>query len=492
LKKTEDHGLTWNELPNDYGDNCIDVSIFSEDSIISVHGNQIKFTTDGGNSYESNQLPEYSRGINFLDFNIGYIIGYNNRILSTNNKGLNWNYLTESNGAGSADTWGKNIEFVADNLGFACGWNGFFKKTTDQGDSWTKINTGLTGHITDVSFVNENTGYVIGGNSGYTYLAKSTDAGLSFNIVSSFNSYLGNKIEFVNQSTGFLSGYYSFYRTTNAGVNWNYIDLHIQIYGIDFLNDNTGYVCGGMLYSSLKKIYKTTNSGLNWVHLYSTTDDLYKIDFTDNNTGYISGRGVYKTTNAGENWIKLQSLTSNPFLSGINFLNSQTGYVSGYGEIYRTTNGGIQWQINEIVPTNERLEDIIFFNINTGIIVGDKGTILKTYNGGGNFITGVLNSTTVNSEINFILNQNYPNPFNPVTNLEFTCPPARQGISELGLVTLKIYDLLGKEVASIVNEKLNPGSYRYQFDGSNLSSGVYYYTLRAGDFVETRRMVLLK
>jgi hypothetical protein len=85
----------------------------------------------------------------------------------------------------------------------------------------------------------------------------------------------------------------------------------------------------------------------------------------------------------------------------------------------------------------------------------------------------------------FHLFQNYPNPFNPVTNLEF-------GISELGFVSLKVYDMLGIETATLVNEKKEPGKYSVVFDGSNLSSGIYYYKLTAGSFSETKIMVLLK
>ena len=83
--------------------------------------------------------------------------------------------------------------------------------------------------------------------------------------------------------------------------------------------------------------------------------------------------------------------------------------------------------------------------------------------------------------------QNYPNPFNPTTNLEF-------GILELGFVSLKIYNSLGLEVATIVNETLTPGTYNYQFSTVNyqLASGVYFYRLEAGSFVETKRMLLLK
>ena len=106
------------------------------------------------------------------------------------------------------------------------------------------------------------------------------------------------------------------------------------------------------------------------------------------------------------------------------------------------------------------------------------------FRGAGGEIIGIQN---ISSEIpsSFSLSQNYPNPFNPVTNLEF-------GISDLGFVSLEVYDVLGKEVAMLVNEKLSPGKYKVEFDGSGFSSGVYFYRLTAGDFTETKRMMLVK
>jgi hypothetical protein len=85
----------------------------------------------------------------------------------------------------------------------------------------------------------------------------------------------------------------------------------------------------------------------------------------------------------------------------------------------------------------------------------------------------------------FSLEQNYPNPFNPTTDFRFR-------IAAFGFVTLTIYDVLGREVATVAHESLDKGSYLRRFDASRLAGGVYYYQLRAGNFVATRRMVLLK
>ena len=83
------------------------------------------------------------------------------------------------------------------------------------------------------------------------------------------------------------------------------------------------------------------------------------------------------------------------------------------------------------------------------------------------------------------MDQNYPNPFNPTTTIKYS-------IKEKSSVELKIYDLLGSEIAALVNEEKAPGNYDVSFDASSLSSGVYLYTIKAGSFVQTRKMLLMK
>ena len=88
------------------------------------------------------------------------------------------------------------------------------------------------------------------------------------------------------------------------------------------------------------------------------------------------------------------------------------------------------------------------------------------------------------------LSQNYPNPFNPVTRIKFDIPPLK-GVRGM-MVRLIIYDLLGREVTTLVNEPMKPGTYEVDWDGSMYASGVYFYKLITDEYVETRKMVLLK
>ena len=102
----------------------------------------------------------------------------------------------------------------------------------------------------------------------------------------------------------------------------------------------------------------------------------------------------------------------------------------------------------------------------------------------GQTVTGIQNVTTEVPQ-RYELSQNYPNPFNPSTSIKFSIPKS-------GLVSLKVYDILGKEVATLVNKDLNSGSYEYTFDAAGFTSGVYFYRLEAGDFSEIKKMMLIK
>jgi hypothetical protein len=97
--------------------------------------------------------------------------------------------------------------------------------------------------------------------------------------------------------------------------------------------------------------------------------------------------------------------------------------------------------------------------------------------------------TGVNDDYQFLnsyeLSQNYPNPFNPSTNIQYA-------ISSRQLISLKVYDILGNEIATLVNEEKSAGQYEVEFDGTGLPSGIYFYQIKADSFIETKKMILLK
>ncbi|MBE2255445.1 MAG: T9SS type A sorting domain-containing protein [Ignavibacteria bacterium] len=110
-------------------------------------------------------------------------------------------------------------------------------------------------------------------------------------------------------------------------------------------------------------------------------------------------------------------------------------------------------------------------------------TIHSGMNGSISVVSGVKQISSIVDV--FELKQNFPNPFNPETKIKFSIPSNE-------FVTLSVYDLSGKEVANLVKNNLTAGVYEYDFNGANLSSGIYFYTIRAGNFTETKRMILVK
>ena len=106
--------------------------------------------------------------------------------------------------------------------------------------------------------------------------------------------------------------------------------------------------------------------------------------------------------------------------------------------------------------------------------------------------TGLNDDVTDQTPDDFILFQNYPNPFNPSTTIKYTIPNVTLSGVEGSRVQLKVYDLLGKEVATLVNEEKPSGNYEVEFDASRLTSGIYFYQLKSGSYLETKKMVMMK
>lgn len=181
------------------------------------------------------------------------------------------------------------------------------------------------------------------------------------------------------------------------------------------------------------------------------------------------------------------------------FINENTGWACGENSILKTTNGGINWedqwnlQLMNFTSISCYGESNIWAVGNSDTALG--GIVYKSLNGGINWIRVFdsnvsVNIISTNIPDYFELFQNYPNPFNPVTKIKFDIKKDEgSGTQDVKLI---IYDALGKQLQVLINDKLNAGSYESEFDGSDFVSGVYFYKLEAGDFVETKRMILLK
>jgi hypothetical protein len=180
-------------------------------------------------------------------------------------------------------------------------------------------------------------------------------------------------------------------------------------------------------------------------------------------------------------WINLsRNLDIGFFPNKIKDLAFSVLILGKYGKMFQSMDFGDTWK-ELSTPVNISLNDVAFYGPEIGYAVGDSGTILYTSNGG---VTAVEGNQT-NVPVSFELAQNFPNPFNPVTTIRYQ-------LQKTGFVTLKVYDLIGREVATLVNEEKPAGRYEVKFDGTNLSSGIYFYRIRAGNFIDTKKFVLLK
>lgn len=426
-------------------------------------------TTDGGLTWNDSNSQNYS-SVDFLPDGTGISIGYGG-ISKTTNFGINWTSVYNSATSGGIEL--ADVHFVNSQTGIVVG-NWIITRTTDGGNTWQKKDS--SDSFWSVKFFNETTGIV--GGSG---IRRTTDAGNTWSIALPGESGVFFNLSIINQITAIANGYYTnkIYKTTNAGLNWFVLTTIPNQYSIcHFINSNTGFMMN-------EKMYRTSNAGASWVIVGN--DQHYSRQpfyFINDNTGWFTDtQEIKKTTDGGLTWFEQTPNSLIRFYS-FSFVNENTGWCVGglnTGNIYKTTNGGTNWIENKDIPVPE-LSGVYFLNENTGWAVGDGGVIIKTTTGGG---TISIQQTSTAIPDKFYLSQNYPNPFNPVTNIEFSLP-------QKSFVKLKVFDLLGREVANLVNENLSAGSYKYDFNASALTSGIYFYKLETDNFSETRKMVLIK
>ncbi len=380
--------------------------------------------------------------------------------------------------------------FTDINTGYVCGTNGTILKTTNAGLNWNPLNASVSGTLNDICFADVTTGFC-GGNMG---ILKTTNSGQNW---SSISTTPANKIA-CREGILYSATMNSVDKSTNSGANWtNVMAPGVAVHGIYFVNGNTGYANG---YNGLHR--KTTNGGLNWQQggawfpgTYTFSECFFPVSgpgvvacsYNSGWPNYFTNNVIYKADFVGGSWSSAYS-NSNNGLNGISFGSNDTGFCvggnySGQSLILKSIDAGNSWTQLIITITQVLLLDAYFINSTTGYITGVNGTIIKTSTGG---ITGVQ-SVNGSTPITFSLSQNYPNPFNPTTKIRFEISG-----SSAAQTFLSVYDILGREVATLVNEELKPGIYEADWKASDFPSGVYFYKFETEYFTETKRMILLK
>jgi len=378
------------------------------------------------------------------------------------------------------------VKFLNRYTGWTCGYNGRMLKTTNGGINWIIQNTGISGKsLRSLNVVDSNILYSAGLDE---VLIKTTNGGNTWIILKngSIDSYWGSY--FINENTGWLcSQNNKILKTTNGGISFDSVYIPTAfMYDAYFRNPLEGLACG-----EGATIYKTTNGGLNWNFINVPSGGalarFYNFSFINNNTGFVIGDGnrrLFKTTNFGLTWDSTGSAPGYKFSYFVFFRNELTGWTGGSSAfLYKTTNGGYNWYPENVSHFGTGFfGGACFYNDTIGWVVGAPGKILYTESGGQ--IMQIINYDEQISN-GFELFQNYPNPFNPNTNIKYR-------IANSSFVSLKIFDIQGKEIEAIVNEKQNAGTYEVIFNANGLTSGIYFYRIQAGSFTQVKRMVLIK
>ncbi|HEY5533646.1 MAG TPA: T9SS type A sorting domain-containing protein [Ignavibacteria bacterium] len=303
-----------------------------------------------------------------------------------------------------------------------------------------------------------------------------------------------------------VGGRWSLWKATNGGANWDSTGLYLAQVGTETGYNNSmictpPYIWFG---TNNSKIYYSSNNGTTWVTQVTTGEvNSYAIWFhplLQSGVGLFGGTNLYQTTNNGINWITLTSMgsgnfggiTSTPLLNVVDNLVQPVWYVRSTNLIYYSANFGANWGIDYTNPTTTSYyRHISMAYPGRGIwAVGTLGKI--TYH------TALVNIENIGLETpgNYSLYQNYPNPFNPVTKIKFDIKKSvfRSQNDPKGtpVVSSKIFDITGREVVELVNEQLQPGTYEVTFDGSNMASGIYFYTLQSGNAIITKKLMVIK
>ena len=455
-----------------------------------------------------------------LDGNTAWIVGRYGVVLKTTNQGTTW--ISKNSGTGEALSF---VYFFDENEGIAAGNYGIIRKTTDGGDNWFSVTSGTSEHFNEGSIVNDSIVYLIGWNG---ILLKSTDKGSTWVQKTQISSNNYHWVQFFDEYLGWASTQEvgQIWKTTDGGDSWT-MKINIgsnSIWQVFFVNDEIGYAVG-----EWGLILKSTDGGESWIYQSSGTSvNLRSVYFHESNHGCIVGKDERRlwTTNGGNTWI-LEHTGYNYEYLNVYFYDNNVGWICGTGGlILYTHNGGVPVELIDF--SIDVKGSYIILNWRTATELNNSGfEIERKYENQDwekiGFVPG--HGTTTERQaysftdkpknkgkylyrlkqidydgsykysdiayvdnlipLKFELKQNYPNPFNPSTKILYSIPHTSNMI-------IKVFDILGNEIETLVNGEEQPGSFEVEFNASTLPSGVYFYRLRAGDFVDTRKMILMK
>jgi photosystem II stability/assembly factor-like uncharacterized protein len=394
----------------------------------------------------------------------------------------------------------------------------FIYRTTDGGATWVSLPTnGLQAKalmclwaIDSLTCYVADGGDAAGATGGDATLSKTTNGGQNWTAVFNTGGTTGffNGIVFsrINPLIGVAEsdppngtgGAFYLQKTTNGGVNWT-LTNPTAVGGTTASGQNSVFIIDNLFYgfglNNAATARITSDGGATWFSgaLGLTGTFTSAIAFQENKQVGIAATGtsypnVARTTNGGTSWS-----TVNTGGTGTGVLFSALKWVNGTNTVYylqqstttglilKSTNAGLNW--TSMTAPQDSLFHFDFVRIGTnvtGFAASTNGHILK--------LTETV--TEISSENNIIpaeykLEQNYPNPFNPTTTIKYAIPKS-------SFVTINIYDVTGKNIETLVSENKIAGNYDVNFNAAKYSSGVYFYTIRADSYTDTKKMMLIK
>ncbi|OGU77138.1 MAG: hypothetical protein A2V93_02210 [Ignavibacteria bacterium RBG_16_34_14] len=528
------NGEIWQNISLGYGyPQLRDICSNNSSKIVLVGVPGIILTKNNTQSWQNiNGITIPLESVVFVDNNFGWVMptpGFSNLLAKTTNKGENWIVMNNTNTSA-------NSIFCIDSISIwlTYGQDGFLKRSTNGGISWDNINSGAGVRLNSVFFLNNNLGWAAG---QYGNVAKTIDGGNNWEIINTgLHIYGFQKITFVNENYGWAMGNRELAISYDGGESWEFITLDYSLTDIFLISETDGWI------TTANSIIKTEDGGHNWRIKNYYSVDLSSILFKDNTTGWCLANGGVSTQNGalfskngGDSWTYIYRDEVNNVRSlyvnydnegwicggrGIILKTNDATYISNISEVPELLNPlngalvgssvNLEWTIILFAQFRLQVSTDNFNSICYDTLIsidysktlnnlkhkqsyywrvrGENELGLGEWSQEFTFTVDTTISTDVidlTNEFYFSLSQNYPNPFNPNTIISWQLPVS-------GFVILKVYDLLGREVATLVNEEKPAGSYEVEFDGVNLSTGIYFYQLQAGDYVESKKMILIK